>query len=248
MFANNEIGTIQPISEIGSFCRAEGIVFHTDAVQAMGTMEIDVDKMNIDLLSMSAHKFNGPKGIGVLYIRTGVKIDRFMTGGEQERGKRAGTLATPLIVGMASALKETLENREVNNEKMIRLRDDFINGVQKNIPYVHLNGDRAKRLANNINFSFEFIEGESLLMRLDLDGIAVSSGSACASGSLQASHVIKAIGVSDELAHSTIRFSLGKDTTQEQMNHTLEVLIKNVKVLREMSPLYDSKKKEGKYV
>mgnify|MGYP002682745492 FL=1 len=248
MFANNEIGTIQPIAEIGSFCREEGIIFHTDAVQAMGTLDIDVNKMCIDLLSMSAHKFNGPKGIGVLYIKTGVKIDKFIVGGEQERGKRAGTLATPLIVGMASALEETLSNREFKNANMILLRDSFISDVQCNIPYVHLNGDKVKRLPNNINFSFEFIEGESLLLKLDLDGIAVSSGSACASGSLQASHVIKAIGVSDELAHSTIRFSLGNNTTREQMNRVLKALIKNVETLREMSPLYDSKKKEGKYV
>lgn len=248
MFANNEIGTIQPIAEIGSFCREEGIIFHTDAVQAMGTLDIDVNKMCIDLLSMSAHKFNGPKGIGVLYIKTGVKIDKFIVGGEQERGKRAGTLATPLIVGMASALEETLSNREFKNANMILLRDSFISDVQCNIPYVHLNGDKVKRLPNNINFSFEFIEGESLLLKLDLDGIAVSSGSACASGSLQASHVIKAIGVSDELEHSTIRFSLGNNTTREQMNRVLKALIKNVETLREMSPLYDSKKKEGKYV
>ena len=151
MFANNEIGTIQPIAEIGSFCREEGIIFHTDAVQAMGTLDIDVNKMCIDLLSMSAHKFNGPKGIGVLYIKTGVKIDKFIVGGEQERGKRAGTLATPLIVGMASALEETLSNREFKNANMILLRDSFISDVQCNIPYVHLNGDKVKRLPNNIN-------------------------------------------------------------------------------------------------
>ena len=248
MFANNETGAIQPIKEIGEFCREEGILFHTDAVQAMDSQAIDVNELNIDMLSMSAHKFHGPKGIGVLYIRSGVRIERLIAGGHQERRGRAGTTDTPLIVGMAKALEIAVQNREENNRRIAALRDNFIDRVLKEIPYSYLNGGREHRLPGNANFSFGFIEGESILINLDLNGIAVSSGSACSSGSLEPSHVILALGVPEELAHSSIRFSLGRDTTREEMDYTFKVLKDTVEKLRSISPLFDSDKGTGSYV
>ena len=248
MFANNEMGAIQPIAEIGEFCREEGILFHTDAVQAMDSQDIDVRAMNIDMLSMSAHKFHGPKGIGVLYIRSGVRIDRLIAGGHQERKGRAGTTDTPLIVGMAKALELAKEQREENNARIKGLRDAFMERVLKEIPFTYLNGGLEHRLPNNLNLSFAYVEGESILMCLDLEGIAVSSGSACSSGSLEPSHVILALGVKEELAHSSIRFSLGKDTTQEEMDYTFEVLKSTIERLRGMSPLFNIEKGTGSYV
>lgn len=248
MFANNEVGAIQPIAEIGEFCREEGILFHTDAVQAMDSQDIDVRAMNIDMLSMSAHKFHGPKGIGVLYIRSGVRIDRLISGGHQERKGRAGTTDTPLIVGMAKALEIAQKHREENNARIKGLRDAFMERVLKEIPFTYLNGGMENRLPNNLNVSFAYVEGESILMCLDLQGIAVSSGSACSSGSLEPSHVILALGVREELAHSSIRFSLGKDTTQEEMDYTFEVLKSTIERLRGMSPLFNMEKGTGSYV
>ena len=248
MFANNEMGAVQPIAEIGKFCKEEGILFHTDAVQAMDSQVIDVNALNIDLLSMSAHKFHGPKGIGVLYIRSGVKIDRLIHGGHQERRMRAGTTETPLIVGMAKALEIATRDRKENNARISALRDAFVKRVLNEIPFVYLNGGMEHRLPNNANLSFAYIEGESILINLDLAGIAVSSGSACSSGSLEPSHVILALGVKEELAHSSIRFSLGKDTTQEEMDYTFDVLKASVERLRQMSPLFNMEKGTGSYV
>ncbi|MDD4120147.1 MAG: cysteine desulfurase family protein [Clostridia bacterium] len=248
MFANNEIGTLQPIKEAARICREQSVLFHTDAVQAMDSQKIDVKELGIDMLSMSAHKFYGPKGIGVLFVKTGSRLGKLINGGEQERGLRAGTTPTPLIVGMAKALEISVRDREKNNQRILRLRNIFIDRVLSEIPYVYLNGNRENRLPNNVNLSFAFIEGESVLMRLDLAGIAVSSGSACASGSLEASHVILSLGVKEELAHSTIRFSLGVDTTEQQMDYVFNVLKKTVDDLRRMSPLYDYEKGIGSYV
>lgn len=248
MFANNEMGAIQPIKEIGAFCREEGILFHTDAVQAAGSIKIDVKDLNVDMLSLSAHKFHGPKGIGLLYIRNGVRLEKLIVGGHQERGFRAGTTDTPLIVGMAKALEVSVRDMDKNNEKMRALRDRFIDRVEKEIPYCKLNGGREHRLVNNANFSFEFIEGESILMNLDLCGIAVSSGSACSSGSLEPSHVILATGASMEEAHSSIRFSLGRETTTEEIDYTVEKLKETVAKLRSWSPLFKEIKGEGAYV
>ena len=248
MFANNEMGAVQPIAEIGAFCKEEGILFHTDAVQAMDSQDIDVNALNIDLLSMSAHQFHGPKGIGALYIRSGVKLDRLISGGHQERRMRAGTTDTPLIVGMAKALEIAVRDREENNKRISELRNNFIKKVLDEIPFTYLNGGMEHRLPNNANISFEYVEGESILITLDLQGIAVSSGSACSSGSLEPSHVILALGVKEELAHSSIRFSLGKDTTQEEMDYTFDVLKASVERLRSMSPLFNMEKGIGYYV
>lgn len=248
MFANNEMGAIQPISEIGAFCREEGVLFHTDAVQAAGTIKIDVKEMNIDMLSLSAHKFHGPKGIGLLYIRNGVRIEKLIVGGHQERSYRAGTTNTPGIVGMAKALEISVRDMEESNSRMMSLRDYFIERVEKEIPYCKLNGGREHRLVNNANFSFEFIEGESILMNLDLSGIAVSSGSACSSGSLEPSYVILATGAAIEEAHSSIRFSLGKDNTKEEIDYTVETLKATVEKLRSWSPLFKQIKGEESYV
>ncbi|MGN1041893.1 MAG: cysteine desulfurase NifS [Christensenellales bacterium] len=248
MFANNEMGAIQPIAEIGAFCREEGILFHTDAVQAAGSIKIDVKAMNIDMLSLSAHKFHGPKGMGVLYIRKGVRVDKLIVGGHQESGMRAGTTNTPGIIGTAKALEISLRDMEKNNAAMKSLRDYFIERVEKEIPYCRLNGGREHRLVNNANFSFDFIEGESILMNLDLQGIAVSSGSACSSGSLEPSYVILALGAKMEEAHSSIRFSLGKDTTREEIDYTIEKLKETVARLRSWSPLFKEIKGEEKYV
>ena len=248
MFANNEMGAIQPIAEIGAFAREEGILFHTDAVQAIDSQEIDVDKLNLDMLSLSAHKFHGPKGIGLLYVRSGVKIDRLIAGGHQERAKRGGTTDTPLIVGMAKAMEISKAERAENNLRIARLRDRLIDRALAEIPYCYLNGGREQRLPNNANLSFGFIEGESILFTLDLEGIAVSSGSACSSGSLEPSHVILALGTPVELAHSSIRFSLGRETTEEEIDYTVEVLKKTVERLRAISPLFNMEKGTGSYV
>lgn len=239
MFANNEIGTIEPIKEIGMIAKEHGILFHTDAVQAFGQVPINVDEMNIDMLSSSAHKINGPKGIGFLYIRKGVKIRSFVHGGAQERKRRAGTENVPAIVGYGAAAKHAAETMEERTAKERELRDYFIDRVQKEIPYVKLNGHPQKRLPNNINFSFRFIEGESLLIMLDMKGIAGSSGSACTSGSLDPSHVLLAIGLPHEIAHGSLRLSLGADTTKEDLDYTLEQIKDIVNRLRELSPLYE---------
>ena len=239
MFANNEIGTIEPIKEIGMIAKEHGILFHTDAVQAFGQVPINVDEMNIDMLSSSAHKINGPKGIGFLYIRKGVKIRSFVHGGAQERKRRAGTENVPAIVGYGAAAKHAAETMEERTAKERELRDYFIDRVQKEIPYVKLNGHPQKRLSNNINFSFRFIEGESLLIMLDMKGIAGSSGSACTSGSLDPSHVLLAIGLPHEIAHGSLRLSLGADTTKEDLDYTLEQIKDIVNRLRELSPLYE---------
>ena len=245
MFANNETGAIMPIKEIGAFCKENGIVFHTDAVQAISSIKIDVDKYGIDLLSLSAHKFHGPKGIGLLYIRNGVKIDRLIFGGHQERTYRAGTTNTPGIVGMAKALELADSEMEENNIKIKQMRDRFIERVLNEIPDCKLNGGREHRLVSNANFSFDYIEGESILMTLDLHGIAVSSGSACSSGSLEPSYVILATGASIEEAHSSIRFSFGKDNTMEEAEYAADILRDEVAKLRSWSPLFKEIKGES---
>jgi cysteine desulfurase len=239
MFANNEIGTIQPIAEIGRIAREKGICFHTDAVQAMGNIKINVSELNVDMLSMSAHKFYGPKGVGALYVRKGIKLTSFMHGGAQERGRRASTENVPGIVGLAKALELADRNTEQYNRKLVALRDRTIEEIEKKIPYVRLNGHREKRLPGNVNFSFEFIEGESLLLMLDLKGIAASSGSACTSGSLDPSHVLLAIGLPHEKAHGSLRITFGEENTDEDVDYLMEVLPEIVQRLREMSPLYE---------
>lgn len=247
MFANNEIGTIEPIKEIGMIAKEHGILFHTDAVQAFGQLPIDVDDMHIDMLSSSAHKINGPKGIGFLYIRKGVKIRSFVHGGAQERKRRAGTENVPAIVGYGVAAKRAAETMEERTAKERQLRDYFIERVEKEIPYVKLNGHPTKRLPNNINFSFRFVEGESLLIMLDMKGIAGSSGSACTSGSLDPSHVLLAIGLPHEIAHGSLRLSLGEETTKEDLDYTLEQIKEIIQRLRDLSPLYeDFMRKEKK--
>lgn len=248
MTANNEVGSIQPIKEIGAICKEKGVFFHTDAVQAIGTIDINVDRDNIDMLSVSAHKFHGPKGIGFLYIRSGIRPRRQIEGGHQERKQRAGTTNTPAIVGMAEALKQTVENREEYTERVTSLRNYFIDRVLSEIPYSHLNGGREKRLPSNANISFDYIEGESILFLLDSAGIAVSSGSACSSGSLDPSHVVLALGVSIEQAHSSIRFSLGRETTKEDIDYTVDTLKDIIGKLRKLSPLWDEEKGIGEYV
>ncbi len=250
MTANNEIGTIEPIREIGAVAKAHKILFHTDAVQAVGNVPIDVVKDNIDMLSMSAHKFYGPKGVGVLYKRNGVKIGRFMDGGEQERNMRASTLNTPGIVGLGAAIEIAVRDMEKNNKHVAELRDYFVKELLANVKDIKYNGpvDTSRRLPSNANFSFEYIEGESILMSLDLEGIAVSSGSACSSGSLEPSYVLLSVGVPIELAHGSIRFSFGKNNTMEEVKYTLEKLYAIVARLREMSPLFKEFKGEQKYV
>lgn len=248
MYANNEVGSIQPVAEIGAFCREKGIFFHTDAVQAMGAIGIDVKRENIDLMSASAHKFHGPKGIGFLYVRSGIKLARLIAGGMQERNMRAGTTDTPLIVGLAAALKKSADTRAENNKRIAALRDRLIDRVLAEIPYSHLNGGRENRLPNNANLSFDFIEGESILFSLDMAGIAVSSGSACSAGSLEASHVVIALGEPIEQAHSSIRFSLGCDTTLEEIDYTVDNLKDIISKLRQWSPLWNEKKGSGEYV
>lgn len=242
MFANNEIGTIQPIKEIGKIAKENGIYFHTDAVQAIGHIKIDVDELNIDMLSMAAHKFYGPKGIGALYIRQGVKIDSLITGGAQERNRRAGTENVPGIVGMGKAIELAYENLDEKNEKLIYLREKLIKGIFDNIDYVRLNGHPTNRLPGNVNICFEFIEGESLLLSLDMEGIAGSSGSACTSGTLDPSHVLLSIGLPHEIAHGSLRLSLGDFNTEDEVNYVVEKLIGIVARLRAMSPLYEKVK------
>jgi cysteine desulfurase NifS len=239
MFANNEIGTIQPIAEIGKVAREKGVYFHTDAVQAVGNVHIDVEKMNIDLLSLSGHKFYGPKGVGALYIRKGTKLTSFMHGGAQERGRRASTENIPAIVGLGKAIELASKNVDEYNKKLLALRDHAIDVIQNKVPFVRLNGDRYSRLPGNVNFSFEFIEGESLLLMLDMKGIAASSGSACTSGSLDPSHVLLAIGLPHEIAHGSLRLTFGEENTMEELDYVLEVLPVIVQRLREMSPLYE---------
>ena len=239
MFANNEIGSIQPIKEIGMIAREHGILFHTDAVQAFCQLPIDVDECNIDMLSSSAHKINGPKGIGFLYIRKGVKIRSFVHGGAQERKRRAGTENVPGIVGYGVAADRAARTMEERAEKEIELRDYLISRITSEIPYVKLNGDPVKRLPNNVNVSFQFIEGESLLLMLDGCGICGSSGSACTSGSLDPSHVLLAIGLPHEIAHGSLRLSLSEETTKEELDYTVDKLKEIVQNLRNMSPLYE---------
>ena len=246
MTANNEIGTIQPLKEIGSLAKEHGILFHTDAVQAFGQIPIDVEECHIDMLSASGHKLNGPKGIGLLYIRKGVKIRSFIHGGAQERSRRAGTENVPGIVGFSVAAKRAFANMEKKTEKEIELRDYLIGKIEKRIPYCRLNGDRVKRLPNNVNFSFEFIEGESMLILLDGKGICASSGSACTSGSLDPSHVLLAIGLPHEKAHGSLRMTLSEENTKEEMDYVTDCLAEIVDRLRDMSPLYeDFMKKQG---
>ncbi len=239
MFANNEIGTINPIEEIGAICRSKGVYFHTDAVQATGAVPIDVEKMNIDLLSMSAHKFHGPKGVGALYIRKGVKIENLIHGGAQESGRRATTENVAGIIGMAQALSEASENMEEKTKKLVKMRDRIIDTVLETIPYTRLNGHREKRLPNNTSFCFRYIEGESLLLSLDMMGFVVSSGSACTSGSLDPSHVLLGIGLPHEIAHGSLRASLSEFTTDEEIDAFLKALPPIVQRLRDMSPLYE---------
>ena len=239
MFANNEIGTINPIAEIGKLCREKGIYFHTDAVQATGAVPIDVKAMNIDLLSMSGHKFHGPKGVGALYIRKGVKIENLLHGGAQEKGRRATTENVAGIVGMAAALKDAVEHMEEKTEKIVALREKLINGILETVPYTRLNGHREKRLPNNTSFCFKYIEGESLLLSLDLKGYIVSSGSACTSGSLDPSHVLLGIGLPHETAHGSMRVSLSEFNTEEEIDAFIKELAPIVQRLRDMSPLYE---------
>lgn len=239
MSANNEIGTIEPIKEIGKIAHDHGVLFHTDAVQAFGHIPIDVEEMNIDMLSASGHKINGPKGIGVMYIRKGVKIRSFIHGGAQERKRRAGTHNVPGIVGIGTAAKLAKENMEERSAKEIALRDHLIERVLKEIPYTRLNGHRTDRLPNNANFCFRFIEGESMLILLDQKGICGSSGSACTSGSLDPSHVLLAIGLPHEIAHGSLRLTLSEKTTMEEIDYTVDELKKIIERLRSMSPLYE---------
>ena len=245
MFANNEIGTIQPIKEIGAICREKKVLFHTDAVQAMGSVPVDVKEMNIDLLSLAGHKLYGPKGIGALYIRKGVRIDNLIHGGGQERGRRAGTENIPGVVGLGKAIELATENIEENRARLTVLRDKLIDGILERIPYARLNGPRGdKRLPGNSNISFEFIEGESILLSLDFEGICASSGSACTSGSLDPSHVLLAIGLPHEKAHGSLRTTLGAASTEEDVEKLLNELPPIIERLRNMSPLwYDFKRK-----
>ena len=247
MFANNEIGSIQPIAEIGKIAHDHGILFHTDAVQAFAQVPINVDECNIDMLSASGHKLNGPKGIGFLYIRKGVKIRSFIHGGAQERKRRAGTENVPGIVGLGKAVELAAASMKERMEKESAMRDYLISRIEEEIPYCRLNGDRMKRLPNNVNFSFRFVEGESLLIMLDMKGICASSGSACTSGSLDPSHVLLAIGLPHEIAHGSLRMTLGADTTKEEIDYTVDCLKEIVAHLRSMSPLYeDFMKKQAK--
>lgn len=241
MAANNEIGTLMPIKQIAQVAKAHGILMHTDAVQAMGVVPIDVEEWGVDMLSLSAHKFHGPKGVGLLYIRTGVRIDPLISGGAQERGKRAGTENLPAIVGMGEAMEIAAANCEKNAEKLTRLRDDMIKRLQEAIPDIRLNGHPTDRLPGNVNISVRYIEGEALLLRLDLAGIAASSGSACTSGSLDPSHVLLAIGLPHEIAHGSLRFSLSEDSTQADVDEVIRVLPAIVKTLRDMSPIFPEK-------
>lgn len=239
MFANNEIGTIEPIAELGEIAHEHGIIFHTDAVQAYTQVPIDVEKMHIDLLSASGHKLNGPKGIGFLYIRQGLKVKSFIHGGAQERKRRAGTENVPGIVGLGKAVEIAMETMEERTAKESALRDYLIARIEEEIPFAKLNGHRVKRLPNNVNFCFQFIEGESMLIMLDMAGICGSSGSACTSGSLDPSHVLLAIGLPHEIAHGSLRLTLGDENTKEQVDYVVDHLKEIVAKLRAMSPLYE---------
>lgn len=244
MAANNEIGTIEPVAEIGRIAKAHKVLFHCDAVQAVGAIPVDVNNWNVDMLSLSGHKFHGPKGVGALYIRTGAKVEQFMHGGAQERGRRATTENLPGIVGLAAALEKACANMEENACRLMQMRDRLIRGILDTIPYTRLNGHPVQRLPGNVNVSVRFIEGEALLLRLDLAGIAGSSGSACTSGSLDPSHVLLAIGLPHEIAHGSLRLSLGDGNTEEEVDEVLRVLPEIVKTLRAMSPLYEQFVKE----
>ncbi len=237
MYANNEIGTVQPIKEIGAVCREKGVIFHTDAVQAAGHLHIDVKEQNIDMLSLSAHKFHGPKGIGALYARKGIRLTNLIEGGAQERGKRAGTENIPAIMGMAAALEESCSRIDENAETLTALRDKLIAGLSE-IPHSILNGDAKKRLPGNVNFCFEGIEGESLLLLLDDKGICASSGSACTSGSLDPSHVLLAIGRVHDIAHGSLRLSLSDENTEEEIEYTISAVKEVVEYLRSLSPIW----------
>lgn len=237
MFANNEVGTIMPIPEIAAVCHEKGVLFHTDAVQAAGHIPIDVKAMGIDMLSISGHKFHGPKGVGVLYERKGIRLPSYIIGGEQEKGRRAGTENVAGIVGLGEALELAVTNMPETSARMTRMRDRLIEGIEATIPEVKLNGHRTKRLPNNVNFSIKYIEGESILLMLDMAGIAASSGSACTSGSLDPSHVLLALGLTHEVAHGSVRLTLGDDTTEEDIDYVLETLPKVAHRLRAMSPI-----------
>lgn len=241
MYVNNEVGTIQPIKELAEVAHKHGALFHSDCVQAMPYMKIDVKELGVDLLTMSAHKFYGPKGVGALYIRNGVKIDKLICGGGQERSQRGGTTNTPAVVGMAKALEIAQGELEHNNEYIAKLRDHFVNRVLDEIPYARFNGNYEHRVPSIANFSFEFVEGEGILMLMDFNGIAVSSGSACSSGSLDPSHVLLAMGVPIEVSHGSIRFSFGKDNTMEEVDYTVDKLKDTISKLRAMSPLFNVK-------
>lgn len=242
MFANNEVGSINPVAEIGKICRDKGVFFHTDAVQATGHVPIDVVSMNIDMLSISAHKFHGPKGVGVLYIRKGVRIPSLIIGGGQEKKRRAGTENVPGIVGLATALKIANEHMEENAKRVGAMRDRLMKGIAERIPDVKLNGHPTMRLPNNVNYSIRYIEGESILLMLDINGIAASSGSACTSGSLDPSHVLLAMGLPHEIAHGSLRLTLSEFTTDEEIDYVLDLLPQIVQRLRDMSPLYPKQK------
>ena len=237
MFANNEVGTINPIAEIGTVCHEMGVLFHTDAVQAVGHVPVDVKALHIDMLSLSAHKFHGPKGVGALYVKKGIRLPSYIMGGGQEKGRRAGTENTAGIVGLGAAIELAVFHMEENAGKMTGLRDRLMAGMEK-IPEVKLNGHPTKRLPNNVNYSIKYIEGESILLMLDLNGIAASSGSACTSGSLDPSHVLLAMGLSHEIAHGSLRLTLGDETTQEDVDYVLNVVYQTADRLRAMSPLY----------
>ncbi|MDD4980175.1 MAG: cysteine desulfurase NifS [Candidatus Omnitrophica bacterium] len=241
MHANNEIGTIQPIADIGEITRVKGIYFHTDAVQTVGHIPVNVDTLNIDLLSLSAHKFYGPKGVGALYVRKGTRIERFLHGGDQERGRRASTHNTPGIVGLGEAIELCQEKMADEAKLQMRLRDKLLKEIQNRIPEVYLNGHPQQRLPNNVNFSIKYIEGESMLLNLDMLGIAASTGSACTSTSLEPSHVLLAIGLPHEIAHGSLRLTLGRWTKEEDIDYLLECLPQVVEKLRKMSPLYEKK-------
>ena len=239
MFANNEIGTIEPIEEIGKIAKENNIFFHTDAVQAVGNVRIDVKKLNIDALSMSGQKFYGPKGIGALYVKKGIKFEKLINGGHQERNKRAGTENVAGIVGLGKAIELAYQELDEHNKKIKELRDYYVEQVKAKIPYIRINGDETKRLPGNSNISFRFIEGEGLLLNLDLKGICASSGSACTSGSLDPSHVLLAIGLPHEIAHGSLRISIGKYNTKEEVDYLVENLVEIIGRLREMSPLWE---------
>ena len=238
MLANNEIGTIQPIKKISKIAKKNNILFHTDSVQAVGNIKIDVQDMNIDALSLSAHKFYGPKGIGVLYLRDGIKFRKYLNGGHQEWNRRAGTENVAGIVGLSKAMSLSYENLEENNKRIIELRNYFINEIKKNIKKIKINGDLENRLPGNINVSFEFVEADNILHELDKRGIYISTGSACTTGSIESSHVLRAIGLSDGMAHATIRISIGKYNTKEEIDYAIKCIVEIVNNLRKLSPLY----------